>query len=136
MDPTPDRAVNEAMAAGQISKTLPFIRRESVRLLTASYPSEGAALEAIASGLQAFYRTSYQASYEAWRQQVDQAVRATSAIYRRNVFPDMNVKFGTYPSNLGHTDSPGCFRCHDDEHSTKDGKTIGQDCEGCHREVE
>ena len=44
----------------------------------------------------------------------------------------MNVGFGTYPNNIGHIDSPGCFRCHDDNHTAKDGKKIGQDCETCH----
>ena len=29
-------------------------------------------------------------------------------------------------------DSPGCFRCHDEEKQTADGKTISQDCESCH----
>jgi hypothetical protein len=47
----------------------------------------------------------------------------------------MNVKWGTYPDNLGHNDSPGCFRCHDDEHKTKDGRVIKQDCEQCHDDV-
>jgi hypothetical protein len=41
---------------------------------------------------------------------------------------------GTYPNNLGHMDSPGCFRCHDGSHMTADGKeTIGQDCDTCHQ---
>jgi cytochrome c556 len=44
----------------------------------------------------------------------------------------MKVTFGTYADNIGHIDAPGCFRCHDDEHVTKDGKKIGQDCETCH----
>jgi len=35
-------------------------------------------------------------------------------------------------NNIGHMDSPGCFRCHDDSHKTKDGMAIGQDCETCH----
>ena len=30
------------------------------------------------------------------------------------------------------TDSPGCFRCHDDQHAAKDGETIAQDCFTCH----
>jgi hypothetical protein len=42
------------------------------------------------------------------------------------------VAFGTYPSNIGHVDSSGCFRCHDDNHKSKDGTTIKQDCETCH----
>jgi hypothetical protein len=66
------------------------------------------------------------------RQDVERAVLATKAIYRRNVFPDMNVQFGAYPNNVGHIDFPGCFRCHDDNHKSKDGHAIKQDCELCH----
>jgi hypothetical protein len=53
-------------------------------------------------------------------------------IHDRNVFPAMKVTFGSYPNNVGHVDSPGCFRCHDGEHKSRDGATIGQDCETCH----
>ena len=66
------------------------------------------------------------------RQDVEKAVAATQRLYRRNVFPAMNVQFGTYPSNIGHMDSPGCFRCHDDNHKAADGKTIAQECDACH----
>ena len=56
-----------------------------------------------------------------------------AAIYNRNVFPDLKVTWGTYPNNLGHTDFPGCFRCHDGSHSTADRKmAIPQDCNTCH----
>ena len=55
-----------------------------------------------------------------------------AAIYRRNVFPDLKVTWGTYPNNLGHGDDPGCFRCHDDSHAMADKKTITQDCNTCH----
>ena len=56
-----------------------------------------------------------------------------AAIYNRNVFPELKVTWGTYPNNLGHTDFPGCFRCHDGSHSTADQKmTITQDCNTCH----
>jgi hypothetical protein len=44
----------------------------------------------------------------------------------------MKVSWGTYPNNLGHTDYPGCFRCHDGSHNSADGKTISQDCNLCH----
>jgi hypothetical protein len=46
----------------------------------------------------------------------------------------MKLGLGFHPNNLGHNESPGCFRCHDDEHKAKDGKTIFQDCERC-REI-
>jgi len=112
--PTPDRAVNDAMGRGAIPVTLPFIHRESVKALKAGNPP----------ALRDFYRSS--------GPDVDRAVGAVQEIYDRNVFPAMKVTFGSYPNNVGHIDSPGCFRCHDDDHKSKDGAKIGQDCETCH----
>ena len=51
------------------------------------------------------------------------------------MFPDLKVTWGTYPNNLGHTDYPGCFRCHDEAHLTAAKKTISQDCSLCHQPV-
>jgi hypothetical protein len=52
-----------------------------------------------------------------------------------NVFPQMNVNWGTYPNNIGHDRFPGCFRCHDGQHVTKTGDSISQDCATCHELV-
>src|SRR2546422_59710 len=60
------------------------------------------------------------------------AAQGLIAIYQRNVFPQMKVSWGTYPNNIGHTDFPGCFRCHDNQHTSSDAKLIPQDCETCH----
>jgi hypothetical protein len=35
-------------------------------------------------------------------------------------------------NDLGHTDFPGCFRCHDGSHTGENGKAITQDCNACH----
>ena len=64
---------------------------------------------------------------------VDRAVAVTRTLYASNVFPQMNITWGSYRSELGHIDSPGCFRCHDEEKATPEGRTISQDCESCHR---
>jgi hypothetical protein len=133
MAASPERAVNAAMARAEIPSSLPFARREAVKILKVSYPTEDAATEAIARGLRDFYRGSYQAIYMSRRQDVEKAVASAQQVYKRNVFPEMNVQFGTYPNNVGHMDSPGCFRCHDDDHKTKDGRKISQDCDTCHK---
>jgi nitrate/TMAO reductase-like tetraheme cytochrome c subunit len=130
---TPERAVNDAIARGEIPRTLGFVRREAVKVLKASYPSQDEAEREISRTLRDFYRAQDPATYMGLRQAVEKAVQATTAIYRRNVFPEMNVQFGTYPNNIGHMDFPGCFRCHDDDHKTKEGKAIGQDCDSCHK---
>ncbi|HUE85874.1 MAG TPA: NapC/NirT family cytochrome c [Vicinamibacterales bacterium] len=122
---TVDRAVDEALASGGMPR-LPFVRREAIAAAGAEYPSSAAAGEAIAEKLNAFYGT--QRLDDA---RVAQAVAATQRVYSSNVFPAMNVTWGTYPSHIGHTDAPGCFRCHD-ERTTPAGRTITQDCEACH----
>jgi len=129
---TPERAVDEVIARGGLPRTLPFVRREAVKALKAAYPTQEAAGEGISGTLRDFYRSQYPQAFMSQVQDVEKAVQAVEAIYRRNVFPEMGVQFGTYTNNIGHVDSPGCFRCHDDTHKSKDGKPIGQDCETCH----
>jgi hypothetical protein len=66
---------------------------------------------------------------------VKQAAQEVANIYLRNIFPNMRVTWGTHPNNLGHVDSPGCFRCHDGSHTSADGQTITNDCSACHQIV-
>jgi nitrate/TMAO reductase-like tetraheme cytochrome c subunit len=128
--PTAEEAVDKAMASGALPATLPFVRREGVKLVQGSYPSTEAGIAAIDQGLRGFYKTqSGQVDGEA----LGRAVTALQTVYQRNVFPVMNVTFGVYPDNIGHTTSQGCFRCHDGGHTAKDGSSITADCESCHK---
>ena len=129
---SPERAVNEALALGQVPRSLPFVRREMVRLLKADAPSKDDALAAIDAGLRGFY-SGADVPVRPATTDVDRAVSVAKALYSSNVFPQMKVTWGSYRSELGHTDSPGCFRCHDEEKATPEGRTISQDCESCHR---
>ena len=128
-----EREIDRAIGFGEIPKTLPFVKREAVTLVKSAYPSQEAATAAIADLLGQFYRTNYPEILNTRRAEVDQAIRGTQRVYQRNVFPTMRVTWGTHPNNIGHMDFPGCFRCHDDTHKTKDGQTIRQDCELCHK---
>jgi hypothetical protein len=130
--PSAERAVNDLLSSGAAPADLPFLKREAVRLLKETYPDQDAGAAAIADGLQAFYRTNYPDIWETRQDDVARAVGAVQDAYRRNVFPSMRVTFGTHPSNLGHTDAPGCFRCHDDNHKSREGRVISQDCTTCH----
>jgi hypothetical protein len=127
---TPERAVDEAIGAGLIDRQIPFIRREAVRALRASYASRETADPQIDQSIRDALKANLPHGFEeaALRRSID----VTQAIYRRNVFPEMNVGWGTYANQSGHTTSNGCFRCHADTHKTRDGLTIKQDCESCH----
>ena len=128
----PERAVDEAMASGSISPDLPFVKKKAVELLRASYPDRSTGESRIASGLVDFYKASYPTEYKDHRDRVEEASQRVADIYRRNIFPNMKVTWGVHPNNLGHDDFPGCFRCHDDNHKSADGRTITQDCDACH----
>jgi uncharacterized membrane protein len=131
----PERAVNQAIADGRIVASLPFIRKHSVELLKTSYANSDEAAEKIPGGLSTFYRQEYPDIAAKQGSEIHAAGVALIAIYQRNVFADQKVTWGTYPNNLGHTDTPGCFRCHDEAHLTSDKKTITQDCNACHQPV-
>jgi hypothetical protein len=129
----PDRAVDQALAQGRISSTLPFVKKETILLLKRKYASNDQASRAIPAALTEYYRQSDPALCNDRGQDIATAGTEIAAIYNRNVFPDLKVTWGTYPNNLGHTDAPGCFRCHDGSHSSSDKKsTITQDCNTCH----
>jgi hypothetical protein len=130
---TPEEALNQDMALGSPNASLPFIHKEGLALLKANYNSQEEASAKITSGLDTYYQSQYPAVWNAERPQIDDAARRLVAIYSRNVFPFMKVAWGTHPNNIGHNDYPGCFRCHDGSHSTKDNKaTITNDCSACH----
>jgi NapC/NirT cytochrome c family, N-terminal region len=130
--PSPERAVDGAMARGEMPRTLPFARREAVDTLKVNYPDRATAERQIAERLRGFYGQNYASLAPAHGADIDQLVRAAQRLYARNVFPGMKVTWGAHENNLGHTDAPGCFRCHDDQHKTADGRVIRQDCDLCH----
>ena len=125
-DPSPERAVDVAIANGNLPRTLPFARREAVAALKDEYASGDEAQRGIDARLRKAFASH--ASDPA----LARTVSAVQDIYARNVFPAMKVKWATYPNNIGHTFFNGCFRCHDDNHKASDGSVIKQDCESCH----
>jgi hypothetical protein len=122
------RAVDEALASG-LMPSIPFVRREAVAALDAAATAGG---QAPAERLRAFYAKAYPSL--AADPRLTRAVAAVGALEARHVFPTMKVRFASYPDHMSHTDDKGCFRCHDDEHTAADGRTISQDCERCHRQ--
>jgi len=129
---TAEEAVDEAMLDGTPNSSLPFVHKQGLQLIQATYASQVEAGRKITAGLEDFYRTQYPQVWTTQRTQVDNAARRLVSLYDRNVFPNMKITWGTYPNNIGHIAYPGCFRCHDGNHNTKDGKTLSNDCSLCH----
>jgi hypothetical protein len=130
---SPERGVNNALARREIPTSLPFIKKKSIELLKAPYASNQEASGRISAELISYYQQNYPALYANQSKDIKEAAQTIIAIYNRNVFPDLKVQWGTYPNNLGHTDFPGCFRCHDGSHTSTSGAAIAQDCNSCHQ---
>jgi len=125
--PSAARAVDVAMATGRLPRGLPFARREAAAAVDEPYADAAAARTGIAQ----HFRMAY-AGQSVDERLLATAIAATQEVWASNVFPAMKVTWGTYPSQLGHIDAPGCFRCHDDSHKTAQGLVLSQDCELCH----
>jgi len=121
----PNDAVDLAIALGRISTNLPAIKRAAVLALTADYRTEAEAVDKIAGVLRGKYGA---------RPELPATIEAVQAIYRQNFFAEMKTDWRTHPNNIGHKDWPGCFRCHDNEHATADGKEkiSNTGCNSCH----
>jgi hypothetical protein len=131
----PALAIARAMTFGEIP-SLPYINKKGLELLQASYADEADARARIASDLKTYYTRSHADIAASRSADIDRTGSAIFAIWSRNVFPDLKVTWGTYPSNMGHEQTPGCFRCHDGEHATADGAaSITPDCATCHEAI-
>jgi hypothetical protein len=131
---TPDVAVDRALAAGAMPSTLPWVKSISVDTLSKAYKSRDAAHTEMRRSVAAFYADKYPDVAAARSAEVQKLADGLVAIYDRNVFPEMDVSWKTYPSNLGHRNSPGCFRCHDGKHVSQGGKVLPSACDTCHTE--
>jgi hypothetical protein len=127
---SPEREVDAAIGSGQISPKIPFIRREAVRALRATYATREVAFREIERSIRAAMNPQLPPAFE--NADLTRAIGVTQSIYRASVFPAMKVGWGTYANQIGHTTSTGCFRCHDENHKTADGVAIRQECELCH----
>ena len=78
-----DPAVHPARSDGRAQSDVPV--------------TSGGATDAIAARLREFYRRNYTEIYMGRRQDVERGVPATQPLFKRNVFPAMNVTWGTLP---------------------------------------
>lgn len=129
---SPQESIDLAMSTGKIDGTLPFIKRQAVATLLPPYLPTEEALARIGEQITGFYRDNYPHLLETRRASIHQAIDATREIYVSNVFPHMKVDWTTYPDNIGHLYSAGCFRCHDNRHVSQDDTRIRTTCDVCH----
>ena len=135
----PAQEVDLLIASARIDASLPYVKREGVRIIEeAEYDSHDAARIGITESLHAFYRENYPDVLAQNAVAISSAADALGDVYSWNVFPHMRVRWDTYPDHRGHPpvrsreDAPGCFRCHNRQHKTAEGEGISRSCDLCH----
>lgn len=128
----PDAEIDVAIRDGLIDRTLPFVRKEGLRIIDAEYASHEEARESISDALGEYYRENYPEIATGRGDDIAQAATTLGDIYSVNVFPQMKVWWNTYPEHIGHETSEGCYRCHGKRLRTKEREHISRDCDVCH----
>jgi hypothetical protein len=129
---SPSRAVDAVLQADADLRALPFYKREAVKATSASYPTHEQGVADVRAAITAFYQTQYPALAHEKAALLARGADQVARVYDRTVFPEMDTNSKTHPNNIGHDESPGCFRCHDGSMEAKTGDTIPNDCETCH----
>jgi nitrate/TMAO reductase-like tetraheme cytochrome c subunit/mono/diheme cytochrome c family protein len=127
----PEDVVDALMSNGSISTEIPEIRKKAVEVYSQPYASVEMGLNGIA-GLESYYSAYHSDFYAANKDQIDQAIIALQDAYRQSVYPEQKSDWTSHPNNIGHKNSPGCFRCHDGKHLNASGETIRLECNLCH----
>jgi nitrate/TMAO reductase-like tetraheme cytochrome c subunit len=129
----PSNTLDQELTARPVLAELPWFKRQALAAIDGDYPSHEAGTEAVRQAMLEFYRSSYP---ELWRSRqglVETGAEVAAGAYARSVFPEMDTDWETHPNHIGHEQSPGCWRCHDEELATADGEhVITMDCETCH----
>jgi nitrate/TMAO reductase-like tetraheme cytochrome c subunit len=128
---TPEESLDRALSLGQISQDIPDIREKGVEVLSDDYATQAEAQTEIAN-LESYYEGNHPEFYELNSGKVAEAVKVLQQVYADSVFIEQKVDWDSHPTNVGHIDSPGCFRCHDGKHLNDQQQAIRLECNVCH----
>jgi actin-related protein len=132
---SPETLIDKAILQGQISPALPYIKKQAMDALGTPRSSLDEAYKKV-DAIRDFYAINYPSVITQHKGDLDTAIAALREIATLTTFPYMKLTWNTYLNNLGHIESPGCYRCHGKLVGTTPGpqlgKTIDSECASCH----
>jgi hypothetical protein len=121
-----------ALISGAIPKNIPYIKQAAMEALKDPYPDKNTANTSIRENILTFYSKEHPDVFKNEEKAVRNAIVKIQGEYALNSFPYMRADATKYLNHIGHLESEGCFRCHNDRHKTAKGETISMDCNLCH----
>lgn len=133
---SPNAAVDRSFSAGRLDISLPYLKAKAVESLAKPYSTHDEAATGIASDINDYYRAVHPEIYSAKTASIGAAVAEVQRIYRTYFFPEMKTDWQAHANNIGHYNAQGCFRCHDGQHFSSEGRVIRNDCAVCHTTID
>lgn len=128
----PQKFVDDMIASGRIPVELPEVKSLAMQVLNTKFTDRDSGSAVIRESVLDFYNSGYPEIVAGKPELIDQAIDGLLAGYNKNIFPEMKASWDAYPNHIGHTEFNGCFRCHNGNHESEDGKVISRDCNLCH----
>ncbi len=129
---SPNVYFDKAMLTGAVSNQIPFIKKVSMGILYHKYASKDSALLSIRDSITKFYKSAFPSFYEKNRDAINSSIENIQKGFSQNTFPAMKVTYAAYPEHIGHMETNGCFRCHNDSFKSESGRVISRNCNLCH----
>jgi len=117
-----DEVVDFGLLSKKINPEIKGIREDGLAVINMKYTSQDDAKKNLVNNLLELQKKRDPVLATKHEQDIRQAGEYLLAKFLDNVWPKMNVWWGTYKSHLGHQNADegyGCWRCHDDEHENK-----------------
>jgi len=129
---SPSVYFNKAMLTGAVSESIPFFKKAAMDILREKFTDNDTAMMRIEESITSFYKTNHADYYEKNKELIASSVASVKKEFSENTFSKMKVTYDNYPEHIGHLESDGCFRCHNDSFKSEDGRVISKDCNQCH----
>jgi len=123
---------DNAMLTGEVSNEIPFIKRKAMEILRNNFTDKDTAFMQIREAINSYYKSDFSDYFAKNSDKIDKSAVALQKAYSLNTFPGMKVTYDVYPDHIGHLESEGCFRCHNDSFTSENGSKITRDCNLCH----
>ncbi len=129
---SPSKYVNDLFAAQPKIAVIPWFKSAAMEALKLNYSTSDSASMGINNKIITYYKENYPDFYNKFNKEITLAIKEIKTVYSRNAFPEMKVDYSVYPRHIGHLETNGCFRCHNDKFKAPNGKVISKDCNLCH----
>ncbi|MBN2246764.1 MAG: NapC/NirT family cytochrome c [Candidatus Aminicenantes bacterium] len=129
----PSHAIDERISRGLLDPSLPYLKATLLDAIEKRYPDILSARTGITNHIHFFYEKQLGLLYTQQLPIIEKAVLTALDIFERNIHPNMNIQWNSYPNHIGHERNEGCFRCHNLQlKAAGTGERIPHDCTACH----